>query len=133
MSNERTEGMNEYALRWVEKLEDGTIEQAQGRLAEDEKRCCLGVACDQGVDDGLLVRKSFRSEGYGYVAPGSPVADKDLLPAVMVERLGLATRDGRFVNVTEGAVSLAALNDRGATFREIAAVIRSEPDGLFRA
>ncbi len=50
------------------------------------------------------------------------------LPGVVKEWYGFASISGFFGSNT----SLTALNDDGTPFEEIAAIIKSEPEGLFK-
>ena len=100
---------------WAGALESGRYEQAIGALRDATGFCCLGVACEisglgKWTDDGgdLVYLEQ----------------DKQLPPEVL-DWLGLSTYTGFY-----GIGSLATDNDDGATFAEIAAIIRSEPTGL---
>ena len=119
--------MNENAKRWVEALRSGEYDQANGALRNGDGFCCLGVACDlarvelgtewEESDDGAA--RLAGSSSFGY------------LPVGVQRWLGLASNDGSFWPGGGGTETLASLNDDGKTFSEIAAVIESEPEGLF--
>lgn len=102
---------------WANRLESGTVAQATGILRDGDRRCCLGVACDLSVDLGVI-------EVY-------PHYDVDLYRMKAVQRLfGLQTPDGYY----DDHRSLVQDNDiYRRSFGEIAATIRSEPEGLFHA
>ena len=118
--------LNENAKKWVAALRSGEYKQGTGRLhdAADNAYCCLGVAC----------------EVYNKENPNSPL-NKELiggtvrydnttiaLPAKVKEWLGLANISGAY----NGGNYLADDNDcHGMTFDDIAALIESEPQGLF--
>lgn len=115
---------------WVTALRSGEYKQATNAL-EDQNggMCCLGVlakiaGCSRAVDD-----MGISYDGMRIVAPGRAM-----------EWVGLSTAKGRLHDRIDferpsgsefGAVSLAGLNDFGATFAEIADIIESEPKGLF--
>lgn len=115
----------QFRYRWVKALESGKYKQGQKSLHKVEngehKFCCLGVACDlyKKLGGNLSVRKIDNEIGYG------PEQDTSYLPQKVQDALGLQTYDG-----DSKEVSLTTMNDSGATFVEIAAVIRSKPEGL---
>ncbi len=105
------EQMKANRKAWVEALRSGKYQQTTGTLTDQEGYCCLGVAC-------LVAGKS----------------DSDIESEGTLNRLndvrafyGLRGSDGDF----DGS-SLVWLNDDAQkSFAEIAAVIESEPPGLF--
>lgn len=115
--------MNENAQKWVEALESGEYEQGGGALCRDDEFCCLGVACDVALKNGVAL-KVDRDQSW-VTFDGHPLT----LPPAVQDWLGLRTEDGA---LCEGP-SLTDLNDwESHSFAEIAAVIRSEPPGLFK-
>lgn len=103
---------------WVERLESGTVIQGRRHLGwPDGRRCCLGVACDIAVEEGVI-------ESYD-------ITDGVLsrYPKV-VEFFGLQNPHASFGDVSYVG-QLSNMNDSGRSFAEIAAVIRAEPKGLF--
>lgn len=135
--------LNPNAQLWVEALESGAYAQTDGvlcRLDVDGNPkgfCCLGVACEvynanvpeeerlPAVVGPQLLDNNERARIYGEGYVGSYT----LLPIPVQEWLNLATTDGAIMGC---AVNLPALNDDGSTFEEIAALIKQEPEGLFR-
>ena len=116
--------MNENARAWVAALRSGEYEQGKGALHPTKNTyCCLGVACE-------LYRQAkggkWQPDGDGFTFQDNT---KVLPPRVRVW-LGLSFSTGSY---PMGIVfeSLAAQNDGGSTFSEIADVIESEPAGLF--
>lgn len=98
---------------WAEALESGEFKQGQGCLQPaDDEFCCLGVLCVLAERDG--VRSQWTA------------VDTHPPPAV-VAWVGLDDPSGGFA----AADCLVDMNDSGASFSEIAAVIRAEPEGLF--
>lgn len=102
---------------WVEALESGEYKQGRDKLYNSHRKefCCLGVGVKVAQDQGII--------------PLEPITGGGLLGIYHAVRrwLGLSTHDGAYKDNR----SLAVDNDSGLTFTEIAAVIRSEPKGLF--
>jgi hypothetical protein len=98
---------------WCRALESGEYAQATGRLRDGFGFCCLGVACELAMQQDIIEE---------YEASDGTLAN---YPSVR-EWLGLADEEGCY----ESRSTLTDLNDGGKSFAEIAAVIRSEPDGL---
>ena len=133
--------LNENAGIWIEALKSGRWKQTKGHLAgAGEGFCCLGVACElfrrqtsrgRWEIDKLERAKdgSFRPDLRFVVErlPGDEDSSAEVLPFAVKEWLGLATASGE---ITANS-SLAGLNDAGRSFGEIAALIESEPAGLF--
>ena len=117
--------MNANAQKWVDALRSGEYSQARGRLKDRcGNYCCLGVACElyrQEVGGAWNCEHDFRPSKRGMPVQGS-------LPSRVRNWLNLNENDG----ATAVGNSLAVLNDNGASFAEIADVIESEPEGLFR-
>lgn len=134
--------MNSNAQKWVAALRSGEYQQANNFLhIEDVGHCCLGVACDLAVKDGVPMKIEHRETTKG----GKPITvtvyngNTGILPLSVCEWLGLRAEiggsEGKYaIEAADGVQdtqTLTALNDAGATFAEIANVIESEPEGLF--
>ncbi len=117
--------------KWTAKLRSGEIQQANGVLNENGRMCCLGVLCEVAIEAGLPLVKSspsndglVRYDGERYCAPHSVVEW-----AKLYNDTGAAyDENDDYVTLAEGRHELAALNDHGATFAEIAL---ANPDLLF--
>lgn len=126
--------MNENAKKWVEALRSGEFKQATGHLRTQSGHCCMGVLCELFMREG----GSLHVENCGGIS-GATFFDNDatLLPKKVQRWAGLKDWKGRFLTNTpdngdvKTADCLTAINDRGATFAEIADLIESEPPGLF--
>ena len=114
---------------WLKALESGKYQQTTGVLAENwldgtKKFCCLGVACHVlGVPD-------IREEDALFsVYDGSD----GTLGHNTRKMLGLKDDEGMFKYTHRGLYkSLTALNDNAyLSFEEIAAFIRTNPEGLW--
>lgn len=123
---------------WVAALRDPNRKQAQGRLRKGDGMCCLGVLCDiedpeEWVDEGGVWRWS--------TCEAAPPAGLAMMRCGMTDRAGALNYP--FNEVTLAVMKrigekldrlgscLAQLNDKGATFAEIADIIESRPPGLF--
>ena len=121
----------EHRRLWVEALESGDYKQTTGRLHDDDGYCCLGVACEISG----LVTWDQPAEARHYNAIYDPETgdfSTVALPLRVAKWLGLSGLDGDFHSDTHSYIleSLANINDGGASFADIAALIRTEPLGL---
>ncbi len=116
--------MNENAKKWVAALRSGKYEQTTGRLhLKGDGYCCLGVACDLfAKENKIVISEDHWTGGVDIKYNG----DSQLLPTPVRNWLGLASGRGNFDDDC-----LSCRNDRGASFKEIADIIESEPEGLF--
>lgn len=120
--------MNPNAKEWVAALRSGEFEQVTGWLSKDGRYCCLGVGCE------VFRRQTGRGRwgiGSEERIPFRVDIEEEVgaLPAAVRDWLGLSGREGQIS--APWIASLAALNDDGATFDQIADLIESEPAGLF--
>ena len=131
--------MNENAQKWVQALRSGKYTQGKSRLAYHNTEghlyyCCLGVACDLAVKEGLPIR--VKSVNLCNGAKAFVYDDnRSTLPDTVLHWLGLRTVTGVF-GPPKGEhlfvpPSLTNLNDDGISFTEIADFIESKPEGLF--
>lgn len=124
--------MNDNAKAWVAALRSGDYKQSKRFLTRIDENgdivghCCLGVACVLAVEASIIPKPTrdggcLEYDGYTFMLPGT-----------VQEWLGLSTSEGYFGTASEGI--LTSLNDNeGKTFDEIADVIESEPEGLFKS
>lgn len=120
----------EYAERrerWAQALESGKYAQTRQTLRDEKGYCCLGVVCDlYAKETGKeWLKRPTRRDDYYVLDFGYEVAAVLLSPTVM-EWIGVKEPGGSYVGD-----SLSNQNDNGADFRDIAAIIRSAPEGLF--
>ena len=112
--------MNNNAKIWVEALRSGKFKQGKGALLTGEGYCCLGVACALYQEAGnRLAAKVF---------------DGGWLPDVVKIWLGLSSYNGHYFGSDGKMTWLVNDNDYGygKTFHQIATIIESEPEGLFK-
>ena len=111
----------EIGERWVAELRSGKWKQGRTYLAgADGKHCCLGVLCRMAEAEGVVKAGPMP---YGET---SFEGARAYLPLSVCRWSGVETQDGHFTQVD----SLSRLNDSGATFAEIAAVIEANMDTL---
>ena len=87
--------------KWIKALESGRYKQTQENLELDGRYCCLGVLCKTMRIDPQTAKSELNYE---------------LLSESVLEKVGLRE---------EEQSRLADMNDRGKSFREIAAYIRA--------
>lgn len=88
---------------WINELRSGRYKQTDGALRRDGRHCCLGVLCATSKA-GKWEERGFGGEYRYGGATGFP-------PLPVIEWASLSRREMN---------SLAAMNDHGATFDEIA-------------
>lgn len=116
--------LNANAKKWVRALRSGKYKQGKKTLATvDGKFCCLGVACELAIKDGVDIIKEKAPDGFLYDGKSG------ILPARVRKWLGLRSNVGTFGKDGD----LSVLNDSGTRFKTIANIIESEPEGLFLA
>lgn len=120
--------LNENAKKWVDALRSGKYPQGRHSLNQgDRAYCCLGVACEVAIASGIPVIKTHSGFGQTIKYNNSSC----VLPLTILRWLGLTSASGHFGDGRTG--SLVGLNDDGRhTFNDIADIIESEPEGLFK-
>lgn len=103
-----TEPNQENIRKWVRALRSGEFAQTRGFLSKEGAFCCLGVACEVAIANGVPVAKSVDSRGVTYDGFEKTIPFK--VEGWLGLRLGSAT-------------ALSNLNDCGALFGEIASTI----------
>ena len=96
----------EFMKLWVKALRSGKYEQGEGMLCQNNKYCCLGVACD--LAEKHKVRKLERREGNGIVIWDEETGE---LPTALQDFLGMSA-SGDF-DINKDFADLASLNDGG--------------------
>lgn len=147
----------EIKAKWINALRSGDYAQARSALARLDNRagtesyCCLGVVCEIGVADGVLVsqnasmtRQYTTTDDADWARYESAVLPSGALPWLGLDdqnpefRIGSSEDMEALTDSFEGSInpstafhkkdgywwsSLASLNDAGATFNDIATVI----------
>ena len=130
--------MNENAKKWVAALRSGDYEKTTRHLRTKNGFCCLGVACDlyekaTGKGKWKLGYYTYLPSVYAFHSgyPGTSYKD-EAFPAAVMRWIGLRDAIGEYSISPSIRNSLTNNNDNGSSFAEIADVIESEPEGLFR-
>lgn len=115
--------------KWVRALRSGKYTQATGALRTEDGFCCLGVLCDVYDPELWQVTGDDQDVGWNYKL-GCIYNDRtyysDVLPNDLVEFAGLDSGNPEVpYDVCDGKTSLAVINDRGATFAQIADLIET--------
>ena len=148
--------LNQAAKRWIQTLQSNKYEQSTKALRRNNTYCCLGVACDLHDPFGW---KHYEGQMYEYKTQLDSLNPRSTLTLEVQNNLNLRTPMGEFeitdtwLNHMElnypklftpthihwlkhrsyNITNLAKLNDSGKfTFHHIAAIVESEPPGLFR-
>lgn len=112
-------------LLWVEALESGVYPQGFGWLNDGGNFCCLGVACEVAIANGV---SATRQTGHDHNPRVSYDAELSRLPASVTAWLGEQSSDIR-VDVADCSqpASMVYLNDYLRwDFKAIAAALRSQ-------
>lgn len=138
--------MNDNAKKWVEALRSGKYKQTTEALHDENGYCCLGVACElyqQEVGDLEIEHEEVMNPQDHRKIHKATFYNNEWqnLPPVVMDWLGLRDDTGSYEVKIEPQdalsyrevrdESLAAKNDEGSSFSEIADIIESEPTGLF--
>ena len=111
---------------WLDDLRTPGLKQTRGRLEDEDGNCCLGRLCRvymQSHDDLVAVNRLV-----GGVEFVDPVGDRrsGSLPSNVKGAVRMWSESGGFKRH-----SLAAINDAGQTFPDIADIIEKNAESLF--
>jgi hypothetical protein len=124
--------MNPNAQLLVAALRSGKYKQGIGRLVRitdnGKEHCCLGVACELYIEAGNKLDAQPHELDQNVLAFGEALAVAGL-PTEVRDWLGFSDSLGGY-RLTG---MLAGDNDNGKTFTEIADIIESQPEGLFKS
>lgn len=111
---------------WTDALRSGAYEQGVGYLNYENKFCCLGVLCEVAMQNGCTVNKQEDEDRKGMYVYDNATA---FVPNRVVHWAGL---NDVSVHIVSGCSvrlpnydneNLTTINDRGASFNEIADLI----------
>ena len=132
--------LNPNAQAWVAALRSGNYSQTKGPLRRTkndvDSYCCFGVACilysnSVGGEWATDRARPPWDDQIGFTDDDGTFKEFDLSASVM-DWLGLATPNGSYCDAEGHLLDLVEINDQyGHTFKQIAAVIESQPEGLF--
>ena len=98
---------NEFIKLWCQALRSGEYKQGEGMLCQNNKYCCLGVACDiaekHKVVDLVRTTTPFGTTAWNDV--------EDYMPVKLRQFLDMQTIEGAFLTSNGRAFSLDRLND----------------------
>lgn len=109
------------ADKWVAALRSGQYQQARGLLRDDDGYCCLGVLCDIS-EKGEWRNRRHDDISWDFISDGIQV-ENSVLPYDVQLWAGIQQREGRFTGPNDQNWCLAAMNDEGRSFEEIATII----------
>lgn len=76
----------EFLKQWTTELLSGNTEQAVERLAEDDTRCCLGLACDVAADNEII-NGNFLDNCFKFEIEHISYKVADLLPYHLIKKV----------------------------------------------
>ncbi len=128
----------EIKEKWINALLSGEYKQCRGKLikVENNKRsfCCLGVLTDLAIKEGVIsdewkFNNNPKSLSYGEYVIGQE--ENSVLIKEVMEWAGLSDFDGTYFGTYDNGVfkppqTLAVKNDTGASFKQIANIIKKE-------
>lgn len=105
--------------KWTTRLRDPNLLQGFGQLGTaDGKRCCLGVACDVAVEEGVIPAPVTHNEVLHYAGKSTS------LPQAVADWLGLSNVPILDLPSREDFTTLVGLNDgQRLSFSQIADLI----------
>lgn len=128
--------------KWIKALRSGEYKQGFTRLRQDDRYCCLGVACDvyhQMTGEGQWIDSSFK--GFVFrIRPEDTGGAQIFLPRTVANFFGVKTPTGEFMErdamnalkPTKTYVrSLSGMNDSGEfTLEEVADFLENNPEAV---
>lgn len=124
---------------WFKKLEETELKQGKGALCtRNNEYCCLGIACEVAIENGLLIEK-WMDEKYSDNVHLYGKRNEDIssayLPSIVSDWLGMKTIEGAPVNepmsLSKVDDSCAIMNDEGLSFKEIAQRLQKHESAYF--
>jgi len=124
--------ISKNGLKWIAALRSGKYKQTREALEDKNGFCCLGVACKLAEEEGVVERFTNNLYiSYGKIREHYNFKEENssYLPSFVMDWLCLRSPSGDLVQAP--GESLASMNDRGASFEEIANTIEKFADVLF--
>lgn len=116
--------------RWIAALESGKYLQGKDWLkyedtnANKQFHCCLGVLCELAIEDNVLEASKLAQGESKYSLKIHSIDDSTkTLPIKVRDWAEMQSIDGGYIHFKRQ--TLAALNDSGKTFKEIAETIKA--------
>ena len=130
MNQSQNQELTTRQLRWIDALLSGKYEQTKGYLHTEDGYCCLGVVCELYKEDHpeATWSQDGSDEPFEFRASDEyEPAQTNLIP-LLRDWIGLRSADGRSLSY---GTSLAGLNDKGTSFKAIAALLEAMPEQWF--
>jgi hypothetical protein len=119
----QTKQQKSVVRRWVKALESGEYKQGASALVAVGRThdyfCCLGVLCDMAVRAKVIAMPNANEQGNSL----SYLGRTSYPPDVVRKWVGIKNRGAERV--------VAAMNDDGVSFKQIAKYIKAHADELF--
>jgi hypothetical protein len=123
---------------WADAMESGKYSQTTFCMRDSKGFCCLGLACHLLDPDGWS--QDGDNYRFQYTAAGDDVVNTDHLPRTVRQQygggigplglnIGGRVPDENGYTVPMRGFSLSMLNDSGATFKEMAQIVRKAISG----
>jgi hypothetical protein len=134
-----TQSQKKWWLNWIDALESGKYKQTAWRLRDKVGFDCLGVACDLIDPEGWTECDDGYKFQFMSTEEGKKIDSEFFLPRTVREQMGhllpigfyiggmFPDEDGHMIPLRTFA--LHGLNDIGATFPELAEIIRKAISG----
>lgn len=122
-----TEEILEHREKWLQALESGNYQQCRGVLQDETGFCCLGVACEISGLGKWENHPETLSKQYNVGEVKISV-----LPQKVKDYLGLVSENGDPREYHKNLNPLTMMNDKGDTFKQIAAHLRANYDKYFK-
>lgn len=119
---------------WFKELETTTLPQGTGALCANDKYCCLGIACEVAMKNGLPLEKELW-DGFDKYAYKNQLKESDVslsyVPIIVKNWLGLYSTTGLSWGDRK-LKSCVDMNDNDRkTFKEIAQHLRANEKAYF--
>lgn len=133
----------ENRKKLVEALRSGTYSQTKGALRDNVGFCCLGVACDIALKNGLQEQEwewkySEYSHQWAFLNVNKAQDETEILPDEVKKFYGFLSVSGNYAlegdsDEVYDKKSLTTHNDDDDwSFKMIADIIEDEPKGMFK-
>ena len=124
----------EVKAEWVRRLRSGDYVQGRGFLRSKgydgipDRYCCLGVLCEIAVEAGVIDSPEATAGSHMYKYGEVGDGEVSGLPRSVREWAGISEDSGRLVETPGSGIypDLAAMNDSGLPFEQIAEAIERE-------
>lgn len=129
-TKKRKQRLGKLQLNWIKKLESGRYKQTrEGFLRDENGYCCLGI-CER-IEDNL------QKDLDGSYITKDKSHNNIVLSKNTMKKYSFRADTGKALKEIiigdNSYISLADMNDEGVTFKEIAEIIRENPNIFFKS